>query len=97
ARTECIRIAGASDCDIAQPSAENRSECSDLSVSTPRARARRLQGIRVDPLWRMLIGLPRSFLSQFHNCVNGYKSFKNPGADPRRAFLRSDLITVGYN
>ncbi|OXU28046.1 hypothetical protein TSAR_013953, partial [Trichomalopsis sarcophagae] len=85
------------DCDITQLSAENRSECSDLYVSTPRARKRRLQGVRVDPLWRMLIGLPRSLSSKFHNCVNRYRDFKNPGADPRSAFLRSDLLTGGYN
>ncbi|OXU26379.1 hypothetical protein TSAR_001715 [Trichomalopsis sarcophagae] len=78
ARRECIRIAGASDCDITQLSAENRSECSDLCVSTPRVRERRLQGVRVDPLWRMLTRLPRSFSSKFHNCVNRYRDFKNP-------------------
>ncbi|OXU17608.1 hypothetical protein TSAR_002398, partial [Trichomalopsis sarcophagae] len=72
ARRECIRIAGASDCDIILLSAENRSECSDLCVSTPRARERRLQGVRVNPLWRMLVGLPQSLSSKFHNCVNWY-------------------------
>ncbi|OXU23653.1 hypothetical protein TSAR_003892 [Trichomalopsis sarcophagae] len=45
----------------------------------------------------MLIGLPRSFSSQFHNCMNRYRGFKNPGANPRSAFLRSDLLTGGYN
>ncbi|OXU31243.1 hypothetical protein TSAR_014777, partial [Trichomalopsis sarcophagae] len=84
-------------CDITQLSAKNRSECSDLWVSTPRVRERRLQGVRVDPLWRVLIGLLRSLSSKFHNCVNRYRDFKNPGADPRSAFLRSDLLTGGYN
>ncbi|OXU17430.1 hypothetical protein TSAR_002346, partial [Trichomalopsis sarcophagae] len=97
ARRECIRIAGASDCYITQLIAENWSECSDLCVSTPRARERRLQGVRDDSLWRILIGLPRSFTSKFHNCVSRYRDFKNPGADLRSVFLRSDLLTGGYN
>ncbi|OXU21207.1 hypothetical protein TSAR_016819 [Trichomalopsis sarcophagae] len=41
----------------------------------------------------MLIGLPRSLASKFHNYVNRYRDFKIPGADPRSAFLRSDLLT----
>ncbi|OXU25491.1 hypothetical protein TSAR_016689 [Trichomalopsis sarcophagae] len=45
----------------------------------------------------MLIGLPQSFSSKFHNCVNRYRDFKNSGADTRSAFLRSDLLTGGYN
>ncbi|OXU17527.1 hypothetical protein TSAR_006568, partial [Trichomalopsis sarcophagae] len=70
------------DCDITQLSAENRSECTDICVSTPRARERRLQSVRVDPLWRMLIGLPRSLSSKFHNCVNRYRDFAKRHAVP---------------
>ncbi|OXU20733.1 hypothetical protein TSAR_013335 [Trichomalopsis sarcophagae] len=81
---------GAPDCDITQLSAENRSECFDVCVSTSRARERRLQG-------RMLIELPRSLSSKFHNCVNRYRDFKNPGTDPLSALLRRELLTGGYS
>ncbi|OXU28710.1 hypothetical protein TSAR_010950 [Trichomalopsis sarcophagae] len=80
-------MAGASDCDIAQLSAENRSEYSDLCVSTPRAWTTTASILS----WRMLIGLPRSSSSKSHNCLHWHQGFKNPRADPRSAFLRSDI------
>ncbi|OXU31244.1 hypothetical protein TSAR_014778 [Trichomalopsis sarcophagae] len=44
-----------------------------------------------------LLSAENRMSSKFHNCVNRYRDFKNPGADPHSAFLRSDLLTGGYN
>ncbi|OXU19301.1 hypothetical protein TSAR_014790 [Trichomalopsis sarcophagae] len=43
----------------------------------------------------MLIGLPRSFSSQFLNGLHWHRGIKSPGPDPHSAFLcESDQLTT---